>query len=407
MKIPFAGPRLLAALLCLIIFSVCARAQDSESTSAQPAPILDKVTGKLQEFASKQGASTRTTLQVKAAEKLGRTLSASEWLGPLAPVALSPFFGIACLSGMTLFGGDLFSASNPLIGAESPLNNPTVFMVFAGLTILTSLPRLTKVSKPLAQAVDQLEAWAGIGTMLIVNWLAGGTAAGTEVAIVHAGVLDLGLDTLLAVAGVLNILVINAVKFFFEVLIWVTPVPFLDALFETGNKAVCAALMALYAYSPFLATVVNLTLFTVCLLIFAWARRREVFFRTMIFDGLRSWWKGAKQTPADSLVVFPQTAFGPFKARAKCRFTVADTGWTLTQRRLFRAPLSLEIPETAHLKIEPGFFTNTLHISGESTSECSFSRLYNACLPQLGGKLNVPVQSANGQDRTRLRAEFA
>ena len=36
--------------------------------------------------------------EIVAAQQFGQTLSIAEWLGPMAPVALSPFFGITCLS---------------------------------------------------------------------------------------------------------------------------------------------------------------------------------------------------------------------------------------------------------------------------------------------------------------------
>ena len=46
----------------------------------------------------------------------------------------------------------------------------------------TSLPRLTKVSKPMAQAIDQLETYAAIITILIIGWYAGSIESPPEVA---------------------------------------------------------------------------------------------------------------------------------------------------------------------------------------------------------------------------------
>lgn len=80
--------------------------------------------------------SPLSAAEIATAQQFGRNLSVAEWLGPLAPVALSPFFGIACLSGMALFGGSWVSAGNPLLGTGSPLHNPGVFWAFLVLTLI-------------------------------------------------------------------------------------------------------------------------------------------------------------------------------------------------------------------------------------------------------------------------------
>src|SRR5690606_16734208 len=117
--------------------------------------------------ASAAPAGDLTAAEIAAAQQLSEQISAVEWLGPLAPVALSPFFGITCLSGLSLFGGEWIVGHNSLL-ESSVLRSPVVFWTFLVLTIITSIPRLSKVSKPLAQAVDQVETYAGIITILAV-----------------------------------------------------------------------------------------------------------------------------------------------------------------------------------------------------------------------------------------------
>ncbi len=51
-----------------------------------------------------------------AGEQLAKQISTSEWLGPLAPVALSPFFGIAVLSGLATYGPEFLQRRSGLIG---------------------------------------------------------------------------------------------------------------------------------------------------------------------------------------------------------------------------------------------------------------------------------------------------
>ena len=87
-------------------------------------------------------------------DRIATSVNWAEWLGPLAPIAISPFFGITILAGISQFGGSW--VENSFISNNPVLSNPAVFWVFLCLTIMTSLPRFTKVSKPAAQAIDCL-----------------------------------------------------------------------------------------------------------------------------------------------------------------------------------------------------------------------------------------------------------
>jgi hypothetical protein len=342
--------------------------------------------------------------EIVAAQQFGQTLSISEWLGPMAPVALSPFFGITCLSGMSMFGGGWISQGNPLVGESSPLNNPAVFWTFLSLTILTSIPRLTKVSKPFAQAIDQLEAWSGIITMLVMKiMISSADGAESAVPVVQLGLLSVSADVVLMLAATINVFVINAVKFFFEVLIWLTPVPFLDAVFEFCNKAVCAALMALYAWSPTIAAALNAAMFLVAMIIFGWVYRREIFFRTILFDAVRTLWSSPK--PSAILVVFPSVAVGSIKARSKCTIQRTADGWMLTSEPWFRRAVHVSLSESGRPFLQRGLFSSSLVFS-EPALELTFSRLFNGSLPQLASELGVSYSGGVAADRA-LKAEFS
>ena len=87
------------------------------------------------------------------AEEFTKQISNVEWLAPMAPVALSPFFGITLLSGLACFGPE-WLPDNALLSACSPLANPNLFWAFLVLTVVTSIPRFSKVSKPVAQVLS-------------------------------------------------------------------------------------------------------------------------------------------------------------------------------------------------------------------------------------------------------------
>jgi hypothetical protein len=226
----------------------------------------------------------------------GQELGIAEWLGPLAPVALSPFFGLATLSGVATYGPAWMQQHSALLQSGSSLNNPILFWTMASLAIFTSLPRMTKVSKPIGLAAEKLETYSAIIILIVVRMFGSqyqnnGLMEPVQAShmVVAAGLGSLSLNLLLSLFAAINIFVINAVKLFAEYLIWLIPFPSIDAIVEAANKSVCVGLMGLYCYSPWLASLVNLTLLLACLLVFSWVYRRLNLYRELIAGPILAW----------------------------------------------------------------------------------------------------------------------
>jgi hypothetical protein len=268
--------------------------------------------------------------------------------GPLSPLAMSPFFGITVLSGLsqlenTQWGG-AFLADYTMVARNPVLKHPATFWVFLVLTVLTSLPRMTKVSKPVAQALDWVESYSVLLITLIMFGIGLSMAeasggAGDSVAVsvdrsvmtpMQAGVFSLTLGGLLMVAAIVNFVVVKSVRFMFEMLIWISPIPFVDAIFDVLNKVVCLGLLILYAISPLAALVVNLLIFAACVVVYHWAKRRldyhwhfwvEPFWKWLFpsyraFDGRHLW-------------CFAEQDFGPFQKYDRLQVYLWEGKWMI------------------------------------------------------------------------------
>jgi len=267
-----SNPRLISGIFLLFLTVSCSRAVDTATLHADQA----------------------------TAGRLLETVPISEWMGPLAPVALSPFFGLACLSGASMLMSSGLLPENTLLMGNPALNDPRVFAALALLAVFTSLPRLTKVSKPIAQLGDYIETYAGIVMVLVVHYFGTRSAGLPEEQtgmFLQAGFFSSSGHVFIAVISAINILVIQGVRAFFELLIFLSPVPFLDAFFEMVNKAVCLVLVSIYIFSPAVAVVINVILFLVCLTIFRRAHRRTVQFREKVL--LPLWSKISGRATAD------------------------------------------------------------------------------------------------------------
>ena len=218
----------------------------------------------------------------------------------MAPVVLSPFFGMACLSGVSILITRGVLPDNTLLHAHPVLTHPAFFAVFLALALFTSLPRLSKVSKPLALVCDTLETYAGLVAVIavqLVKKLLESPDGGAPIA--AAGFAGIPTELLLAGLSVANFVVIQTVRLFFELLVWISPIPLLDAFFEAANKLVCAGLIALFAFSPWAAFAINLLIFLLCLALFRKAKKgiREIGSRMRAgLDRLRSWYRTRRAT---------------------------------------------------------------------------------------------------------------
>ena len=338
---------------------------------------------------------------------LAGTIGAMEWLGPLAPIAISPFFGLACLCGISQYGDGVLPL-NAFVSNNPVLQNPMVLWTFVGLTIVTSIPRLTKVSKPIGQAIDQLEAWSGIITILIIRFAsatasdpAGDATAMAAIPIIECGFFSASADVLFSIAAIVNILVINTIKFFFEVSVWLMPFPFVDAMLEAANKSVCAALMAVYAWSPFWATMLNLVIFLACFAAFKWVKRQVAYMRSILFDPVWALVQKSWAIPkGNSLTVFPQKEFGPFAAREKVQLIDQGEHWELRQNRLLFPVKSHTISKTENrLEIESGLIVNRINVqSNDGEHALLFTRRFSDHLPQLANLLGMTVAEEKSKE---------
>ena len=340
-------------------------------------------------------------IDLAKANEFTHHVTTSEWLGPLAPIAISPFFGIACLAGMSQISDGTFLENNQFISSNPVLQNPYVFWAFLILTLITSVPRLTKVSKPIAQALDQIETYSGIITLLIIRAAVTFTfeREAESAAIIHMGLFAITFEMLACVFAVLNIIVINTVKFFFEILAWLTPAPSVDALLEATNKAVCACLMSIYAHSPFAASAISVLLFIACLMVFKWIHRRVIYARHIFFDPILSFLLPAYgKLDQPKIQVFNQQKMGPFAAKSKLYLETTAEGWCLTQQRFFTPPKSILVDRSTRVTVTLGLLTNRITIPGETYGDLLFTRRYADQMEAVVEQLNLlPKETATGE----------
>ena len=236
-------------------------------------------------------ATNSPTGQSPIVDQLNKRLI--EVFGPLPAIASTPFLGLAVLTGTALLIEEpVFANSdlrliqqirqNSLILQAKQYANWWLFGTFALLAGLTWLANSGKIRgtfgkfvriaedvavgvlylmvgadalMPNVQSASSLELHSGIALATVVPGFESSTA-------------------ILILAAVISLVTMMLTRLALDVLIWLSPVPFIDLIFETCKVVFSLAFLAIYfLLSPLAAAILALLLLVPCFMLLPWAVR--------------------------------------------------------------------------------------------------------------------------------------
>lgn len=208
---------------------------------------------------------------------LAENASLVEAFSLLSPMTISPFWTLFITSFASTFGiGNQFIATNPVLG------NGLVFFLSFLLVVITTLPNLMKVSKPIGLAAKFIENKAGYIIYVLVTiapylFLSGGSA---QQGMVTFSLFDIPFSVVLIIALALPyFFVVMTVRYFLEILIFLSPIPLLDAFFELIKKGFTFLLILIYFFLPSFGFVLSILIFLLAYLFFKRATKVSNFFQ--------------------------------------------------------------------------------------------------------------------------------
>lgn len=357
-------------------------------------------------------------------DQVGRFLPPFEVLGPIASVAVSPFYGMALLSGAALLSDRGLLPRNEFLRRSRVLKNPLFFGCFALLALLISLPRFTKITNSLGTVLGYLEDRAALICLLVLNVLVVLDSSLFETT-QERGWQTIAWESALSVLAIVNFFVLRTVRFYVDLMIFISPLPFVDAALEMAKKVGSTVLLVLYAYFPGAAAGFTLLWFALSMLFVFQILRLTKFYisvllrpmfaraRSVLWSGKQPrrarppWRLGSVARGRDWMAVFPLRRFGRVGAKARL-FLV----WDNDTVRLFRSGLFGRrswalLPGDARFSLGRSLLYNQLLIEfadGEKL-ELAFSNLDSAYYPELIARLGAldrgPLGIKAGLDRIR------
>lgn len=227
------------------------------------------------------------------------TLLGEQVIGPLPAVAATPFFGLALLSGVGLVTDVGFVRDTRWSWLQSVRDNALVaearhystwprFLLLAALALVGYLANSGKLQGLLGKGFRIFEdSSVLVGyTLLAIAAMPGGDE-GAKVA--SAGVSG-GAGLLIPLATMLALAAMMTVRFAFDVLIWLSPFPFVDLLFETAKKLVTLGVLLLYATSPALSALLCVVVLVATGFVAGWALRVLELYRKVIVNPILGAW---------------------------------------------------------------------------------------------------------------------
>lgn len=258
-------------------------------------------------------------------------------LGLSPALAASPFFGLALLTGAALVvdspwaresGSPVVQAlrSNTLLVRARKYSSWWLFGALASLALLGFLLNTGKIQGLMGKPLRLVES---VGTLAIMAYLmaASGQGALAEVHVPAASVAGLlpplGMASLITAGLILVFAAMMLVRMALDVLIWVSPIPFIDLLFEVIKHAFSAGFLVLFVVSPWMAALVAVLILMVSLFLFRWAARWLGFgvrvplnpFLSRLLPGLRPtlssdpWRRKLGVSAADSDIAVPASVW--------------------------------------------------------------------------------------------------
>lgn len=190
----------------------------------------------------------------------------------LAPLGISPFLALAA-AGFAANGGWLDLPSGVQLLAE-----PAVFGTLLAVGLALELGKSSKLTRPLAEGVGTSESIVAVVAAFLLFAAEVTADAGPAAQASTFGAVAWGL------VAVATVSVILALRVLFDVLIWLSPIPFIDAAFELAKAALTFGLVALAAWAPLAAVITFAVVLLAAILLLRRAVRAGRMALTVLWD---------------------------------------------------------------------------------------------------------------------------
>ncbi len=313
----------------------------------------------------------------------------------LAPMGINPYLTVFLTSLCSKLGmHNDFVATNPFF------NNWFVVIIFGTLftftAITSTLVKTNKATAPIGLVDNYLSKHAA----LIINLLVfitpvifSNEPAGKELAF-HAGFISLSFKTALIIfLSVYFLIVVMTVRFFIDILIFISPVPIIDSILEILKMVFTVLFVAISIFSPTLSFVICLLFFISALLLYRRAslmvNKTKYLFIYPIINLFKKKDKILQTAPSLFLTAYIQNKGQTINRGKIIQLEKSETKIRMIHKR-FLLPHKTEELNLDNFVLKQGRLYSTLSNEHQGLS-LLFNRSYHKYLDEISRNLNVPI----------------
>jgi hypothetical protein len=338
-----------------------------------------------------------------APSALDQNRSLVEQFAQLAPMGINPYVTVFLTSICSKLG-----FANDFVGTNPFFNNWFVVILFGILFSFTALVgtifKTNKATAPIGLVDDYLSNHAAViinAFVMLAPTIFSESPMLNEV-IFQAGFLSVTFQTVM-ILGVSTyfLIIVMTVRFFTDILIFLSPVPLIDSILEIIKIVLTAGFVFISIISPLTSVVISGLMFVTALLFYRRSKRLVNKTKYLVVHPIFNFFRTTETTLANghslSIPVYVNNTSQKIKAGTVAKLKKRSDKFFLINKRLLRLNIEEEIA------LENYYLTQT-HLSTRISTESEnqsflLNRSYHKHIDELAEILDVEIRQRSELER--------
>lgn len=342
--------------------------------------------------------STSIYAQEESDEALNAISSNEQFIGQfaqLAPMAVNPYatvFATAVCSKMDL--------NNDYVKTNPFFNNWFILglfgLLFGYTAIIGTLFKVGPLS-PMGIADNWLSGKAALliqGIVVLTPIILSSTPE-LESTVIKAGFITMSLKTMLVLAvSLYYLIIVMTVNFFIDILVFLSPIPLVDAILNILKIVFAISLVAIGIYSPLTSVIIAVCIFLFSFLLYRRAKRMVNKTKYLMVYPILNVFRSKQTVLTDgkhlSILALTNIKLNKIKKGRIVRLETRQGKFVIVQNRFILSSIVQEID------LSDCFLSQThldIHLTNEQGNpSLILNRSYHKCIDELAELLNVPVK---------------
>ena len=333
-----------------------------------------------------------------------------EQFAQLAPMGINPYATVFITSLCAKLGfHNSFVATNPFF------NNWFVLILFGLLFSFTSIVgtlfKTNKATAPLAIADNYLSNKAALiinGFVMLAPTFLSNNPVGNEI-VYQAGFLSIDFKTvMILIASMYFLIVVMSVRFFIDILIFLSPIPLIDSFLEVFKIIITIGFVIISIFSPMLSVIIAGLMFLVSIFFFKRSVRLVNKTKYLIAYPILNIFRNKDSVLTNgesfSILVFTADKTSKIKKGQIVRLEIQDDKFWLIKRRFLLSNIKEEITFKGCQLSQNQLNINLITETGEVF--LIINRSYHRYIDDLSKTMNVEINKRSKSLNINLNNTF-